>query len=56
MSDYLAEAILLELKKLRISIDQITKTLNKDCVVTLRGAQHTEQYTLTLERKDAPRT
>jgi len=48
--------LLVELKLLRLALEDVVKELRKDYVVTLRGTQHTEQYTLTLERKDAPRT
>jgi len=45
--------ILVELKLLRLAIEDLVKLLGKDYQVTLREARSTEEYTLTLERKDA---
>ena len=45
--------ILVELKLIRLAIEDLAKLLGKDYQVTLREARSTEEYTLTLERKDA---
>ena len=45
--------ILVELKLLRLAIEDLVKLLGKDYQVTLREARSTEEYTLTVERKDA---
>jgi len=43
--------ILVELKLLRLAIEDLVKLLSKDYEVTLREARSTEEYTLTVERK-----
>ena len=45
--------ILVELKLIRLAIEDLAKLLGKDYQVTLREARSTEEYTLTVERKDA---
>jgi len=52
----LSAELLVELKLLRLALEDVVKELRKDYVVTLQGQSRTEIYTLTLERKDAPRT
>jgi len=47
--------ILVELKLIRLAIEDLAKLLGKDYQVTLREARSTEEYTLTVERKHEAR-
>ena len=47
----MSEELIVELKLIRLAIEDLVKLLGKDYEVTLREARSTEVYTLTLERK-----